>query len=316
MTSRSEVTKLPSNVLAGASPIPEHNSKYNIDQIKAGCVEGGLGVRRVNHICLELLSGTNTLKNAHRSAIGVLFLAGLFFDFLYIFIYQESFSGKIVFLMVFIPMLSSFVGLLLYLSTRNIRGGHVRVNRNSRKIYYVIPGEKRLVTMRWDEIKPMVGYFPISGGMSGGTVLYPLLLVGVDWTKSPPQEASVSCGNLGWRDNGESACELFCYIQHFMKYGPQGLPMPGPLPSKMSRKDTFLYGYQQWAKKFREDLSTPKGKRWAVLWAPAKVLWLITMVFPDSIGTYLDYTVPEVRFPEEIDLLCGFESDNDDLSNC
>lgn len=260
--------------------------------------------------------GTNTLKNAHRSAIGVLFLAGLFFDFMYILIYQEPISGKTVFLMVFIPLLSSFVGLLLYLSTRNIRGGHVRVNRATRKIYYVVPGEKKMITLEWDEIKPMVGYFPISGGVSGGTVLHPLLLVGIDWTKSPPQEASVSCGNLGWRDNGESASELFSYLQHFMLYGPQGLPMPGTLPPKMSRKETFLHGYRQWAKKFREDLSTQKGKRWAVLWVPAKLLWLITIVFPDSIGAYLDYTVPEVRFPEEIDLLCGFESDTDDWPNC
>lgn len=81
----------------------------------------------------------------------------------------------------------------------------------------------------------------------------------------------------------------------------------------MSRKDTFLHGYRQWAKKFSEDLSTPKGKRWAVLWAPAKVLWLIAMVFPESIGNYLDYTIPEVNFPAEIDALCGFESRGDDV---
>lgn len=80
----------------------------------------------------------------------------------------------------------------------------------------------------------------------------------------------------------------------------------------MYRKDAFLHGYLQWTKKFREDLYAPKSKRWAVLWAPAKALWLIAIVFPDSIGAYLDYTVAEVRFPEEVNAICGFESSSSD----
>ena len=316
MKSRVGVKKLPSHVLEGARKISRSHSSGFKNKISPDCVNEYLGVRKLNETCLEVFSGGRTIKSAYSSAIGVLFVIGLLSDLVIFFMLPGPYELEIIFGFIFGPIIFAAIGGLMYLATRNSQGSHVRINRKTGKAYYIIPGELRLVTLDWQEIQPMAANFVIAGGPAGHTVLNPLFLVGVDWTQSPPQEASISCGNIGWRDNGKSACELFSYIQHFMDYGPQGLPMPGPLPPKMSRKDTFLHGYRQWAKKFRDDLSTPKGKRWAVLWAPAKVLWLIAMVFPDSIGAYLDYTVPEVRFPEEIDLLCGFESDNGDLPNC
>ena len=311
-----KIKKLPSYVLEGARPISRSGPSGFKGEVSQECVNEYLGVRRLNEMCLEVFSGGRTIKSAYSSAIGVMFLVGILSDLAVFSMISGPYELEIVFAIIITPIVFSAIGGLMYLITRGSQGSHVRISRKTGKIYYVIPGELRLVTLDWQEIQPMAASFFIAGGPAGHTVLNPLFLVGVDWTKSPPQEASISCGNIGWRDNGKSACELFSYIQHFMDYGPQGLPMPGPLPPKMSRKDTFLHGYRQWAKKFRDDLSTPKGKRWAVLWAPAKVLWLIAMVFPDSIGAYLDYTVPEVRFPEEIDLLCGFESDNGDLPNC
>ena len=312
MNSRVGIKKLPSYVLAGSTPISRPYS--NRFRIKLGpdCVNEYLGVRRINETCLEMFPGARSIKSAFSSAIGVLFLLGVVSDVFILTILPGPYPIDIWLAFIFMPFLTAAIGGLLYLMGRGSSGSPVRISRKTGKIYYVIPDEFRLVTLDWQEMQPMVGNIVVSAGAGGHTVFNPLFLVGVDWTQSPPREAAISCGNVGWRDNGKSACELFSYIQHFMDYGPQGLPMPGPPPPKMSRKDTFLYGYREWAKKYREDLSTPKGKRWAVLWAPAKVLWLITMVFPDSIGAYLDYTVPEVRFSQKNDLLCGFDSDSDE----
>ena len=315
MKFKSGVERLPSYVLDGAKPISRSRSSTFKMKINEDCVTEYLGVRRFNEGCLEVFPGARSIKSAYSSAVGVLFLMGVICNVIIFNVLPGPYSAEILFSFFIFPIFSAAIGGLLYLMTRGSQGSHVRINRNTGKIYYVVPGELRLVTLDWQKIQPMAGNIIVSGGAAGHTVFNPLFLVGVDWTQSPPREAAISCGNIGWRDNGKSACELFSYIQHFMDYGPQGLPLPGPLLPKMSRKDTFLLGYRLWAKKFREDLSTPKGKRWAVLWAPAKVLWLITMVFPDSIGAYLDYTVPEVRFPKQIDLLCGFEPDSEDSSN-
>ena len=312
MRSSTGIKKLPSYVLAGARPISRSRSNFFTTKVGPDCVNEYLGVRRVNETCLELFPGARSIKSAYSSAIGVLFLLGLVSGLIILAMFPGPHPIDIWLAFIFTPIFTAAIGGFLYLITRCSQGSHVRISRKTGRVYYVIPDELRLATLDWQEIQPMAANILVSGGAAGHTVFNPLFLVGVDWTQSPPQETSISCGNVGWRDNGKSACELFSYIQHFMDYGPQGLPMPGPLPPKMSRKDTFLYGYRQWAKKFREDLSTPKGKRWAVLWAPAKVLWLITMVFPDSIGAYLDYTIPEVKFPPEIDALCGFESSSSD----
>lgn len=303
-----QVKRLPSHILYRGSPIPRVCSRFQRLCADGAYVDEGIGVRRMNETCLEVYSGARILKNAHGSAIGVLFLFGVLFDIVFLTVFPQPYPIDIWVVLWLAPVALSAIGGLLYLSSRSSGSSYVRLSRKTRRLYYVIPGEQHLVVLDWEKLQPVAGYLPISGGFAGHTVLHPLFLVDVDWNKSPPQEVSVSCGNFGWRDNGESARELWSYVEHFMERGPQGLPTPPPLPPRMSRNETFLYGYRQWAKKFREDLSTPKGKRWALLWAPAKVLWLIAIVFPDSIGAYLDYTVPEVRFPEEIDAICEFES--------
>lgn len=310
MNSPVVIKKLPSYVLDGAKPISRSRSNTFKMKIDQDSVLEYLGVRRFNESCLEVFPGARSIKSAYSSAIGVLFLMGIICDIIIFNVLPGPCSTEILVSFFVLPAISAAIGGLLYVMARGSQGSYVRINRNTRRIYYVVPGELRLVTLEWQEIQPMAGNIIVAGGAAGHTVFNPLFLVGVDWTKSPPQEAAISCGNVGWRDYGQSASELFTYIQHFMDNGPQGLPTPGPLPPKMSRKETFLHSYRQWAKKFREDLSTPKGKRWAVLWAPAKVLWLITMVFPDSIGAYFDYSIPEVKFSAEIDALCGFDSNS------
>lgn len=206
-------------------------------------VSEDLGVRRVNETCLETYSGARMIKNAYGSAIGAFFVVGVFADVFIVSIIPGPYPIDMLLTLVFAPILLAVLGWVFYLCSRNSGDGHVRISRKTGKIYYVIPGEWRLVTLDWQEIQPMVANLHVGGGVAGGTVLNPLFLVGVDWTQSPPREASVSCGNLGWRDSGESARQLLSYIQHFMDFGLEGLPMPDPLPPPMSRKDTFLYGY-------------------------------------------------------------------------
>ncbi len=311
MNHHKKINTLPTGALSGAIPISRQErwkSKVPETPIYA---RDELGVRRINETSLEVESGGRLVKNVYGSAIGVLFLMGVGVSSIMSLIIPRPIPSEVWLVIALLPIFSATFGYLLYAATRSMRGSHVRLNRETRKIYYVFPRNQQLVTLDWNEVQPVAGYVPIVGA-AGYTTRHPLCLVGIDWTQSPPQEVSVSCGNLGWRDQGKSARELWGYMQHFMEGGPEGLPAPPPLPPRMSRKQTFLYGYRQWAAKFREDLSTPKGKRWLLLWAPAKVLWLITIVFPDSIGDYLDYSVPEIQFPKEIDVLCGFESSNRD----
>ena len=151
----------------------------------------------------------------------------------------------------------------------------------------------------------LAGYIPIIGA-AGYTSPYPLYLIATDWAQSPPKEICISCGNLGWRDDGDSAQQLWDYLQTFMEHGQSSLPKPPPIPPRLSRKQTFLRFYRNWADKFRRDLATPKGKRWAPLLIPAKILALICIVFPDSLAEFIEYNVPYTSLPREIDALCGF----------
>lgn len=311
MKSHEKIKRLPKGMFVGATQIRRSDPEFSNSKRSAAYARAELGVRRLGSNCLEIGSGSSLVKNVYGSAIGVLFLMGVGVSSIMSLTIPRPIPSEVWLVIALLPIFSAAFGYLLYAATRSMRGSHVRLNRETRKIYYVFPYNQQLVTLDWNEVQPVAGYVPIVGA-AGYTTRHPLCLVGIDWTQSPPQEVSVSCGNLGWRDQGKSARELWGYMQHFMEGGPEGLPAPPPLPPRMSRKQTFLYGYRQWAAKFREDLSTPKGKRWLLLWAPAKVLWLITIVFPDSIGDYLDYSVPEIQFPKEIDVLCGFESSNRD----
>lgn len=301
-----EVQKLPAGALLGAELLSRHRSNEPVSADPLH-IRDELGVQRMNDDCLELGSGGHLVKSIYGSAIGVLFVMGIGASLLTSLMLPGQLSGIDWLLMALAPVFGATFGALLYAGTRGVRGSFVRVNRETQKVYYVFPRNEQLVTLDWDALQALAGYVPIVGA-AGYSSRHPLCLVGIDWTQSPPAEVSVSCGKLGWRDQGASARELWDYVQRFMQDGPRGLPTPPPLPPRMSRKQTFLYGYRQWAKKFREDLATPKGKRWKLVWAPAKVLWLITIVFPDSIGDYLDYTIPDIMFPKQIDQLCGFDS--------
>ncbi len=304
------VDRLPPSLLFGAKRFVRRH--LNADDVPTGGTPLSeiLGIRRVNDQCIELEPYGNIIRNVYASSIGVFFVMGTASAAFLWSITPAPLGIELWLLLLIAPWAMAAFGGVMYLCTRRLfgqyRGGFIRLHRGTRKLYFVTPRDDRLLTLEWDQIHALAGYIPIVGA-AGYTSRYPLYLIAIDWDQTPPKEICVSCGNLGWRDDGVSAKQLWDCLQIFMEHGPAALPKPSPLPPRLSRKQTFLRGYRDWASKFRRDLSTPKGKRWALLWAPAKILWLICMVFPDSIAEFIEYDVPYTSFPKEIDELCGFE---------
>jgi hypothetical protein len=272
-------------------------------------ISGQLGVRRKNEHCVELEPFGNTVRNVYASGIGITIVMMCGISIVGLSIVSEPISWRVAIMPIGLSLAAVVLSTLLYLCTRllsgKFRGGFIRIHRGTRKLYFVTPRDQRLLTLEWDEIRALAGYIPIVSA-GGYTSRYPLYLIATDWTQSPPKEICVSCGNLGWRDGGSSAKELWDYLQIFMEHGADALPQLPPIPPRLSRKETVLRFYRDWADKYRRDLATPKGKRWAFLVIPAKILALICIVFPDSLAEFIEYNVPYTSFPKEIDALCGF----------
>jgi len=269
-----------------------------------------IGLRRINDQCIELEPYGNQVRSNHARSIGFLFSMGIGISIFTAWIISPPVPASIWTMMVLFPLIAAAFGGVMYLCVHKLsgrfRGGFVRVHRGTRKLYFVMPHDEYLLTLEWEQIQALAGYIPIVGaGLY--TSRYPLYLVAVDWNQTPPAEVCIACGNLGWRDGGDSAKQLWDCLQIFMEHGPDSLPKPPPVPARRSRKQTFLHGYHDWAVGLRRDLATPKGKRWAPLMIPAKILGLIFIVFPDSLAEFIEYNVPYTSFPKEIDELCGFK---------
>ncbi|RQR81734.1 hypothetical protein DIE11_11175 [Burkholderia sp. Bp9012] len=195
-------------------------------------------------------------------------------------------------------MLAVFIAGVLYLLARGssgrFRGSFVRLHRGTRKLYVVSPSDEHFTALDWDALQAFAGYVPLVS-TAGYSDRYPLYLIGIDTARTSPQQIFVSCGNLGWRDQGTSARQLWDYLQLFMDEGADALPKPPPVPPRLSRKQTFLRCYRDWATKFRTDLPTAKDwlrKPWLVL---GKLIWLVCMVFPDSLAEVIgvDPVIPD-----------------------
>ncbi|MFD4841564.1 DUF6708 domain-containing protein [Achromobacter sp. NPDC058515] len=303
------VKRLPSNLLIGATRFSREQPDRRLVPTESWFVGQALGVRRVNDRCVELEPYGNLVRNVYASSVGVLFVMGAGISAAAWAVIPSALPLDLWLILLLFPWLMAAFGGVMYLCTRNLfgrfRGGFIRINRRTRKLYFVPPRDEHLMSLDWDDLEAMAGYIPIVS-QAGYTSRHPLYLIGVDWDQTPPKEICVSCGNLGWRDNGESARQLWDYLQIFMGEGPEALPKPPPVPPRLSRGQTFLRVYRDWAAKFRRDLSTPKGKRWSPLLVPAKLLWLVCMTFPDSLAEVIEYDVPYTAFPKEIDELCGF----------
>ncbi len=305
------INRLPKGTFDGATPLSrERGGRKTL--YKTELDAESLGIRRINSQCLEIASYGNLYRNSYANGVGISIIFGIVASLSLYFMAAPPIYVRDIVIWLSLPFLVAAVGFLLYLATKssfgNFRGGSIRAHREARRIYFVHPLDRKLVMLEWEEIQAMAAFVPVFGA-AGYTSLHPLYLIGVDWTQAPPQEALISCGNLGWRDNGEFARQLWCCLQRFMEEGPQGVPVPQALPPRMSRWQTFAYGYRQWAMNFRKDLSEPGGKLKAIILAPGKVIWLSTVVFTDSIAEVLEYNVPYTQFPKEIDELCGFHED-------
>ncbi|MDH0736401.1 hypothetical protein [Achromobacter spanius] len=303
------VKRLPRSLLFGAKRFTRGQLTRENLPTEAVEVQATLGVRRLNEQCIELEPYGNQVRSGYAMAIGFLFVFGTGISvFMWSFI-PAPITAEIWLMLFLGPWLAAASGVTWYLFTRlylgKFRGGFIRIHRGTGKLYFVTPRDEQLLTLDWAQLTALAGYIPVIGA-GGYTSFYPLYLTGIDWESSPPREICIACGNLGWRDDGHSAKLLWDYLQVFMEDGTKFLSIPPPIPSRLSRKKTFFRFYQDWADKFRRDLSTPKGKRWAALLIPAKIIWLIFIVFPDSLAEFIEYNVPYTSFPKEIDALCGF----------
>ncbi|WP_156336508.1 DUF6708 domain-containing protein [Achromobacter kerstersii] len=308
------VERLPRTLLIGAKTLARARPASRSISGGPTPIDESLGVRQISDQCIELESYGNQIRNTYASGIGVSMVMALIVSMMLtaiaVFLTPERPPGTTGwFLIAVLPWFGVIITGAIYLCNRTVfgrfRGGFIRIHRGTRKLYFVTPRHERLLTLDWDALQALAGYIPIISA-AGYTSRYPLYLIATDWTQSPPKEICVSCGNLGWRDDGDSARQLWDYLQTFMEHGQSNLPKPPPIPPRLSRKQTFLRFYRDWAEKFRRDLATPKGKRWAPLLIPAKILALICIVFPDSLAEFIEYNVPYTSFPKEIDELCGF----------
>jgi hypothetical protein len=205
----------------------------------------------------------------------------------------------------------AFILFLLSRTNRN-RGAFIRIHRGTRKLYYIFPGKQHLHILDWDQLEVLAGYIPIVSG-SGYATRHPLYLIGVDYGLPEPGEVCVACGNLGVHDGDRSAKSLWEYLQRFMANGPEGLPEPPLLPSRMPRRQATWRHLHEWKQALLNCLTTTRGKLWAPVMLPLRVFWLFFWILPNCLEEFILYHVPYTAFPEAIDELCGFTEQTNHL---
>lgn len=313
--SKGRIKRLPPSLLFGATRLAHGWTVGNIESASPESVRQELGIRRINDKCVELESFDNNQRNLWASAIGMMILfsiGGAFFLWL-ILTYGSSgtprpLSLEVWLKIVLVPWISVALAFIFYVVTgaSRTRGAFIRLNRITRKLYYVAPRKAHVTVLDWDSLVPLAGYVPIASQTSF-TTRHPLYLIGVDDGQSPSAETCIACGNMGWRDEGDSAKQLWEYLQHFMENGVLDLPQPPPVPQRGTRQQAFTRLFHEWAAKFRKDLPTIGSCLRSPFHVCGRVIWLIFMTFPDSLAEWIQYNVPYAQFPKEIDRLCGFE---------
>ncbi|MEG1340951.1 MAG: hypothetical protein RSD81_09205 [Pseudomonas sp.] len=280
----------------------------SITSIQLESPPGPTDYDKKNSKCVELETYSNLNKSGAVYFLGMTFNAGLIALILILSKTELSqLTKETLITIIAAPFLSIFVGVAFYLLSGNhrSRGSFIRIHRETRKLYYSSPGEKHLHVLDWDQLEVLAGYVPIVTG-SVNTSRHPLYLIGVDYNLKQPAEICIACGNLGVIDGDRSAKSLWAYLQHFMAYGPEGLPEPPPLPPRMTRRQATFRRFHEWRHALVNSLATTRGKLWAPIMLPLRVLWLIWDVFPDCLGEFIQYNVPYTSFPRHIDELCGF----------
>lgn len=296
-----EVKRLPRNLRFGGTPLSFGSFSRHEPQPD--------GVRRVNDKCVELETYANYTQNGTAGYIGMSVIIFII-AFASTLIARESADVDLETVLVMLSALLVSTGLafIFYIASgaHRSRGAFIRIHRGTRKLYFMSAHQKRLHALDWDHMEALAGYIPIVSA-SGYASRHPLLLIGIDHAMSPPTEVCVACGNLGLFDGDRSAKALWSYLQAFMAHGPEALPQPAPLPSRLSRKQETLQPYRNWYAGLRRRLARPYGTLKAPITIPLWLGWLLINAFPDSVEAFLQYHVPYAQFPEEIDRLCGFD---------
>jgi hypothetical protein len=305
------VQRLPSGLFIGATQLRHGVPTGDKGPVNAWDVGQMLGVRRLNDQCVEL-QPADTTGNRQLAAgwVGRAMLVSIFASIaMWLIAKPDQMTSRVLLEIIFIPWLLVIFALFIYVFSGawSNRGTFIRLHRGTRKLYYVPPGEDDLITLDWDQLVPMAGYMPtFAAGVY--TTRHPLFLVGVDRSTTPARERCMICGNLGWRDDGQTAKQLWDYLQCFMAEGSQALIPPPPVPPRGTRTQSFTRRFHEWSAELRKELPTAKDRwhaPWQVFW---KGFWLVTDVFPDALGDWLQYNVPYTRFPKAIDELCDMSS--------
>ena len=293
------IKRLPKSLRFGGTPLYH---EYLTDEVPQPD-----GVRRINSQCIELETFANLNKGGSTHFIGMSIAFVVTSSFFVWTITPPPITNEVWAMILLVPWFMPLFGLGIYFLSGNhrSRGAFIRIHRGTRKLYYIFPGKKHLHVLDWDRLEVLAGYVPIVTG-SVNTSRHPLYLIGVDYNLAKPAEICVACGNLGVFDGDRSAKSLWAYLQHFMAGGPQGLPEPPPLPPRMTRRQATLSHFYQWKSALRNSLSSTRGKLWAPIMLPLRVIWLLWEIFPQCLAEFIQYNVPYTPFPRTVDELCGF----------
>jgi len=296
-----EIKRLPKSLRFGGTPL--HKNRPSEEKPQPD------GVRRVNEQCVELETYANFAQSSSAGHIGMSIVVTVASILLMLAILDRDkiTSETLLSFALAAPFLPA-LSLLFYFAggAHRSRGAYVRINRLTRKLYFVYPRKKRVHQLEWEHIEALAGYIPIITGTINAS-RHPLYLIGVDYSMQPPTEICVACGNLGVFEGDRSAKALWSYLQAFMARGPQGLPVPAPLPPRLSRKQETFKPYRDWYAGLQRRLAKPYGWLKAPITLPLWLGWLFINAFPDSVEAFIQYNVPYAQFPKEIDRLCGFD---------
>ncbi|WDY56041.1 DUF6708 domain-containing protein [Pseudomonas sp. PSKL.D1] len=264
------------------------------------------GVRRVNETCVELETYANLVQSASAGFIGVSVLASLITAIIIAALVGTD-AKTLMGIFIWSPALPCFAVLFYFASgAHRCRGAFIRINRNTRKLYFINPKKpERMHVMDWDHVEGIAGFIPIVTS-HGYTSRHPLYLLSVDHAMAPPTEICIACGNLGVIDGDRSARMLWTYLQWFMAKGLEGLPEPPPLKTKPSRREASIQPYREWVTGLRKELGKPYGWLWSPISVPVWLFLLFFNAYPDSVEAWIQYNVPYAAFPRENDVLCGF----------
>ncbi|NIF26637.1 hypothetical protein F3J44_09580 [Pantoea sp. Tr-811] len=264
------------------------------------------GVHRINDKCIEINTYANIVRSGSAGFIGVSILASIIISIMITLVLGTDTETLLAILMAS-PSLPLFSIVFYFASgAHRYRGSYIRINRNTRKLYFIHPNNPNYMhVIDWDSIEGLAGFIPIVTS-HGYTTRHPLYLFGTDYAMTPPTEIFAACGNSGALDGGQSAQSLWAYLQHYMTHGAKDLPSPPNQTATVSRRDATLQPYREWADDFRKQLCKKHGWLWAPFTIPEYIFLLLFHAYPNSVEAWIQYNVPFVKFPREIDVICGF----------